>query len=165
MNKEYLLKLAKFNIWANEIVFGWFNQITEQQWNTKLVGSMGSIAETAVHIAGAEKAWCERFNNKSEPFLASYFNGSKAELIDIWKLASNDLLHYIEKSENDEFDNSFNYNSKDGIPFSSGKSEALMHVFNHSTYHRGQIVNFLRQVGFTNVSSTDMITFFRENNQ
>jgi uncharacterized damage-inducible protein DinB len=35
------------------------------------------------------------------------------------------------------------------------------HVFNHSTYHRGQIVTMLRQAGFIGVHSIDMSTYFR----
>ncbi|WP_223233283.1 DinB family protein [Chitinophaga sp. CF418] len=36
---------------------------------------------------------------------------------------------------------------------------------NHSTYHRGQLVNMLRQVGFTQLSSTDLATYYRVTGQ
>jgi len=35
-------------------------------------------------------------------------------------------------------------------------------VFNHSTYHRGQLVTMMRQLGETNVPVTDFIAFARK---
>jgi len=40
--------------------------------------------------------------------------------------------------------------------------EILSHVFNHSTYHRGQLVTLFRQVGFTDVTSTDLLLYYRK---
>lgn len=161
MNKLYFLKLAQYNVWANNIVINWLNQITEDQWNTKLVGSMDSISATCTHIAGAEKIWLERLENRTEPFLSANFSRSKSELVAIWHKASHSFEHYISEIEETDFEKSFDYLNKNGDPFTSKKSEVLAHVFNHSTYHRGQIVNYLRQIGFTAVSSTDLITYYR----
>jgi uncharacterized damage-inducible protein DinB len=36
------------------------------------------------------------------------------------------------------------------------------HVVNHATYHRGQLVTMLRQVGFTDVSATDFLGFYKK---
>lgn len=47
-----------------------------------------------------------------------------------------------------------------GEPLASSISEMLRHVVNHSTYHRGQIVTMLRQLG-KRPPSTDMILYFR----
>ena len=33
--------------------------------------------------------------------------------------------------------------------------QMLVHVFNHSTYHRGQLINMLRQLGIEKVPTTD----------
>jgi uncharacterized damage-inducible protein DinB len=31
----------------------------------------------------------------------------------------------------------------------------MLHVFNHGTYHRGQLVNMLRQLGIEKIPPTD----------
>lgn len=161
MNKEYFENLAKYNIWANSKVFSWLNQISDSQWNTKLVGSMESIAATCIHTAGAEKIWLDRLDGLNTPFLTTTFNGGKAELIEIWNIASVNLNTYISNLPENEFETEFDYKNMAGQKFTSKRFEAFAHVFNHSTYHRGQIVNYLRQVGFTDVGSTDLIAFFR----
>jgi uncharacterized damage-inducible protein DinB len=37
--------------------------------------------------------------------------------------------------------------------------QMLHHVFNHATYHRGQLVTILRQLGVDKIPSTDFSTF------
>ena len=40
--------------------------------------------------------------------------------------------------------------------------QMLHHVFNHATYHRGQLVTMLRQLGIDKVPSTDFSAFCRK---
>jgi uncharacterized damage-inducible protein DinB len=160
MNKNYFLELAQYNIWANQKMIDWLSQINEVQWSQKLIGSFESIEATAVHTAGAEKIWFERLINQANPFLTQTFKGNKNDLIEIWKNASENLKNYIsEASEGDLMEN-FAYKNLKGQDFARVKYQAIAHVFNHSTYHRGQLVNYLRQVGFTDISSTDLIYFY-----
>lgn len=35
----------------------------------------------------------------------------------------------------------------------------LMHVFNHATYHRGQLVTMLRQLGVKKIPQTDFMVY------
>jgi uncharacterized damage-inducible protein DinB len=38
----------------------------------------------------------------------------------------------------------------------------LHHIFNHSTYHRGQLVTMLRQLGSKDIPATDFIAFVKK---
>lgn len=163
-NPAYFAHLAKYNIWANNLTISWLQQISEADWERNLGGSMPTIAATAVHIAGAEKVWLERFEQSAEPFLSSYFTGTRSEALDIWKNASANLLKHVEQLTVQNLEESFAYTNIKGEELTSKKWEALAHVFNHSSYHRGQIVNYLRQIGFIGVESTDLIRYFRLNN-
>lgn len=160
MNKNYFLELAQYNIWANQKMTDWLSQISEEQWSQKLIGSFESIASTAIHTAGSEKLWHERLNYRANPFLTLTFKGDKNELIEIWKNASENLKNYISKTSEQDLMETFAYKSLKGEDFSRVKYQAIAHVFNHSTYHRGQLVNYLRQVGFTDVDTTDLIYFY-----
>jgi uncharacterized damage-inducible protein DinB len=40
--------------------------------------------------------------------------------------------------------------------------QVVMQVMNHGTYHRGQIVNMLRQVGQQKIPGTDFILWCRK---
>ncbi len=39
--------------------------------------------------------------------------------------------------------------------------EMLMHLFNHGTYHRGQLVCMLRELGVKKIPGTDLIIYLR----
>ncbi len=162
MTKSFLIEMGKYNKWANDIVFNWLLQITDEQWNKEIISSFNSIIKTTLHTAGAEKVWLERWQQKNDiVFLSNTFTGTKIELIDIWKNSSQHILDFIVRMEEADFNNSFSFTRLNGDSHTSLYWEAMVHVLNHSTYHRGQLVTMLRQVGFTDVSSTDMITYFR----
>lgn len=162
MTKSYFIELAKYNIWANNIAISWLHQITEEQWQQYIESSFKSIAATCVHIAGAEKVWCERWMQKDNNivFLATEFTGSKTDLINIWQATSNNILLFIEQANESLFTQSFTFTRLNGEINTMLHYHAIAHVINHSSYHRGQLVTMLRQVGFTNVSSTDMLGYF-----
>ena len=163
MTKNYFIQLADYNIWANNIVNSWFEKITDEQWEQPIVSSFGSIGETAMHIARAETIWLERLKNVSSPvWPPADFKGSKKEILDVWETASQNLKSFIENFDETKMQTNLIFKRINGEAIEQPHYQIFSHVFNHSTYHRGQIVTLLRQVGFTDVSSTDMSGFFRK---
>ena len=117
MNKNYFLELAQYNIWANQKMIHWLSQINEEQWSQKLVGSFESIEVTAIHTAGSEKLWFERFNNQKQPFLNLTFKGNKFDLIEIWKNASENLKNYVSELSEEDLQETFAYKNLKGDNF------------------------------------------------
>ena len=52
------------------------------------------------------------------------------------------------------------YRSTRGDAFTTPLWQQLQHVVNHSSYHRGQVVTLLRQLGVDPIG-TDLIAFYR----
>ncbi len=160
MTKNYFLQLATYNIQANNIVHGWLESIDDKQWNREVISSFNSIKDTAIHVLSAENIWHERFTGVTPPtWLAKDFSGDKKTVIARWKQASNDLLKYIESLDDEALSQQFAYTRLNGDAFTKSLYNVVAHVFNHSSYHRGQLVTMLRQVGFVDVSSLDYLTF------
>lgn len=163
MTKNYFLELAGYNIWANNIVHSWFDKINDEQWEQSLVSSFENIAATALHIAGAETVWLERLNNVQSPvWLPAVFKGNKKEITDLWKKASENLKTFIEQFDESKIQSNLSFKRINGDAFEIPFYQVLTHVFNHTSYHRGQLVTLLRQVGFTDVGSTDLLGFYRK---
>ena len=55
----------------------------------------------------------------------------------------------------------FQYNNVKGEQFKMPIYQMLHHVFNHSTFHRGQLINMLRQLGIDKVPQTDFSLWVR----
>jgi uncharacterized damage-inducible protein DinB len=163
MAKQYFKELAEFNLWANNIVCNWLEEITDEQWTRQLASSFNSIQQTVLHIISAEKAWQGRFKkNPNVVFLQSNYKGSKNEHIALWKESSEGLKTFIENFDEKELNVNLDFKRLNGDAFSMPYYQLLAHVINHATYHRGQLVTMLREVGFTNVQSTDLLNFYRK---
>jgi uncharacterized damage-inducible protein DinB len=166
MTKKYFIELSEYHAWANEQVCGWLEKISEEEWNRPLVSSFNSLRETILHVAGAEKIWVERLlKYPALRTLSETFNGSKKELIKIWKEISKSFKKLIKDMPEDQFHQKLKYKTTKGIEYNQPYYQLLAHVINHSTYHRGQVVTMLREVGFTDLNSTDLATFFKTKNE
>jgi len=164
MSKEYFIELAGFNRWANDIVQSWLEQITDEQWSQPIVSSFNSIGETVIHVIGAELIWLDRLKGVEQAkqvWFASVFKGSKKEAIETWKKSSQDLETFLKGFDETKMKTGLYFKRLNGDEYNVPHYQVLAHIFNHATYHRGQLVTMLRQIGFTDVSSTDITFYFR----
>ena len=157
--KQHITNLATYNIWANNLVISWLQQLTNEQLHQNINSSFNSIFKTVLHIVGAEKAWYNRINNQTIIWFPSVFTGQTKELIEAWISTSEHLKTTIANFEENNYYNNLNITSLNGQQITMQYLNIFTHVLNHSTYHRGQIVTMLRQVGFTNITSLDYSTF------
>ncbi len=165
MTKQYFIELSEYHIWANNTVCIWLDKISDEQLTEHITSSFKSIYETTLHIAAAEKLWVERLKKYSKfETLVQTFHGSKSDLIKIWKEISVSLKKFIEDMPGDLLEQKLLFKNIKGIEHNLPYYQLLAHVINHSTYHRGQLVTMLRQVGFTDMTSIDMTTYFRIKN-
>jgi len=162
MTKQYFIELATYNIWATDIVCSWLEKISENQWLQQIRSSFNSIQETSLHIISAENAWCQRINNvENVVWLQKEFKGTKEEQITLWKTISSNLKKVIEDFDELQLQSMLTFKRLNGDEYTMPYYQVFAHVFNHSTFHRGQLVTMLREAGFTEVASTDLLNFYR----
>ena len=56
----------------------------------------------------------------------------------------------------------FKYHNSKRESFKQPIYQMLLHVFHHGSYHRGQLVNMLRQLGVEKIPATDFIVWSRK---
>ena len=161
MNKQYFIELAEYNIWANDIVYTWLENISDEQWNKTIISSFNSIQETVLHIISAENAWMQRFRKERVEWLQSTYKGTKEDHVKLWKETSAAFKAYIKDFNEDDLTKKLDFKRLNGEAYSMPYYQLFAHVVNHATYHRGQLVTMLRQSGFLNVDSTDLLGFYR----
>lgn len=156
-----LKKYAIYNYWANQRMLNLLSSIDNNNLNQEIVSSFTSIRKTFYHIWDAETIWYERItNNLKSSWPPSKIFDSETPIVSLLD-ASENLLKLVQSSAPEFFLNSTTYKDSKGTEHKTNNEEILQHVFNHSTLHRGQIITLLRQVGVTNIPSTDFITFVR----
>ena len=164
MLQSQMLKLAQYNNWANQKVMNWIIEAGEQIADLEMKSSFTSIRKTVYHIYDAETLWLIRINgNQIQSWPPSRdFNYSLNEFAGVFQKCSNDITLWIAAVDNKKLIENCAYKNLKGDPFVSSYYDIIQHFLNHSTYHRGQLITMLRQAGFTNVGSTDYITYCRE---
>ena len=162
MNKGSLIHFTNYNVWANTKLAGFILEAGEEKSDVSQNSSFSSIRKTLYHIWDAETIWIKRLQGDSfTDWPSKNFNGTlKAACESFLKNSENFVLYAKEKSET-ELNSAVTYKTLDGNEFSNITSYIIMHVMNHSTFHRGQIITLLRNTGFDKFSSTDYITFCR----
>jgi uncharacterized damage-inducible protein DinB len=159
---ELIRFLFQFNQWADDRMLDTCAALTNEQFTRNLGSSFGSVRDTVTHLYGAEWVWNERFQGRSPSALLS--SAAFPDLASIRaKLEEMDLyyLDYVSKVTQQDLDRIIRYKSFAGDEFSNPVWQSLHQVSNHASYHRGQVVTMLRQLG-VKPNSTDLIMFYRE---
>jgi uncharacterized damage-inducible protein DinB len=161
--KKHLLTLAEYNVWANKRITKFIEEAGELIADQNIPGSFPSIRKTLFHIWDAQEIWMKRLNGTSvNSWPSHHFTGTLHEALELFNEGSNEYVSFLKNiPENGHF-TSVEFHSTDGTPYFNTIEEIISHVMNHSTFHRGQIVTMLRIAGFQNLTSTDLIRYYRE---
>ena len=159
---ELLRFLFQYNAWADRRLLDACGSLTNEQFTRNLGSSFGSVRDTIVHLYGAEWVWNERFQGNSPFALVS--GAGYPDLASIRaKLEEMDqyYIDYVSKLTQQDLDRVICYKGFTGEEFSNPLWQSLHQLTNHASYHRGQVVTMLRQLGVKPVS-TDLIGYYRE---
>lgn len=145
MNVADIARLYAYTEWANERMLNVLGGLTDEQFARPLVSSYPSIRETLSHIAFAEWLWLARWKGAS-PSSAPVLE-SLEELRASLRATADERRAFLATLADEAVSSPFSYRSTEGDPFTAVLGDTLIHCANHSTYHRGQLVTMLRQVG------------------
>ena len=90
------------------------------------------------------------------------FNGKMEDAIEGLTLQNKQWNEWINKAQEHHLQHVFQYQNFKGEQFKQPLHQMLLHLFNHGTYHRGQIVNMLRQLGVDKIPQIDFIVWSRK---
>lgn len=158
MNQRYI-DYSNYNTWANNRLINDLRGQDDELLNKELVGSFPTIHATISHIWFAETGWLSRLNgNGWKTSTVTNFNGTSNELFQNWQTTSEKFQKFVEKAD---LEKEIQFEQK-GENFSIPAREIVQTVFNHGSYHRGQVVMMMRQLGISKISQTDYIEWVRE---
>ena len=161
--KDTLSQLAAYNIWANQKLAEVILALPAEKQNQEVPSSFKSLYTTLLHMYHAESVWWqrmklqERFNLPMETF-----KGSMQELSNELLQQNRQWQQWVNTATDPMLDHVFQYFSQKKESFKQPIFQMLLHVFNHGTYHRGQLVNMLRQLGVEKIPQTDFIVWSRK---
>lgn len=160
--KKLFTDFASYNLWANRRLANPFLLLDEETLNRHIETSFPSAKLTLLHIWDAEYIWLQRLQGV---FLSHFpsrdFNGSTADAVEGLLANSADFLRFLEVKEENFFEKEIPFSTISQGDQQQQTAQMIQHCFNHSTYHRGQLVTIGRQLGLTTIPVTDLIYYYR----
>ena len=155
------LELFDYNAWANRTIFDAVAQLPDEQYFRDLKSSYGGIHGTLAHIVWAEQLWLHRWLGRPNPEVAQ--GRDLRALRDVrarWEEVEAARGRFVAALSDAGLDDTRLVKPSSGGEYVHSFRQMFRHFINHSSYHRGQIVTFLRQLSVT-PPSTDLILYYR----
>lgn len=153
--KHLMINYAAYNAWANDSVVNWLRNKPNAVLFEETPASFSSLVKTLSHILAVQEFWeaivteTPLFSNR---YLAQEFDAE--EIFTTIGAQSHKLTTLLGDLTDEDMTKEITLD----LPWAKGKLprfEFLQHVFNHSTYHRGQLTTIGRNVGLTDVPMLD----------
>jgi len=165
MIHDDLASLFAYNRWADGRMVEALRRLSDGQYTREPAPGWTSVRATVVHIGGAASIWSRRLDGETVTTRPSEA-----------KVPTLDDAERLLREGHDAFDrivagltperlaSVWTYRNLKGEAASLPVWSVLRHVANHATYHRGQVLIMLRQLGVKPVS-TDMVIWDRDPKQ
>jgi uncharacterized damage-inducible protein DinB len=147
--KTYFLRLYQYNEWANKRVVDCLRR--QKVDEEKILMLMG-------HIVAAQFLWLHRIKGLPAPNLKLWGSYDLDQVTSLAEKAGKQWLEFVES--NDNFNREMTYKNYVGEDYTNNVEMVMIHLVNHSSYHRAQIAMLLRQKGLEPIN-TDFITYDR----
>lgn len=153
--------LFAYHRWAMERVWNSAAVLSDEAFRQPLDYSVGSIQQQLVHILNAERYWLRRMGAPAVPSLvdlASYDLTKLRAIADEQEQWKRDWLAGLDDAAMARW-HSFHHPDS-SARLSWAKWQVLLHVLNHSTEHRAQILAQLSQEFGAETDAQDLIYFW-----
>jgi len=143
--------------WANDHMLAACETISEEAFRREVGVSFGSVQGTLEHMYGADWIWLERFHGRTP---AAFPPKGVLTTVALCRAAfdamHDDRMRVVRGLTQAQVDAPLHYANTKGVAFSYDYGDLLFHLSNHTTYHRGQVMQLVRQLGGT-VTSSDFL--------
>lgn len=160
--KDLLLTYARYHHWATDRVLESTKPIPDEARKADTGLYFRGIHGTLNHLLLVDRLWLGRFTGSPYPVrdLAEEVDADFATLADSLRRETAAWASFVDGHSESELAKPFTYTSMRGAPTTVRLGEALLHVFNHGTHHRGQISAIVTRLGFP-TPETDIVDLVR----
>jgi uncharacterized damage-inducible protein DinB len=155
--------LARYNAWANQLIFDAVAALPEGEATKERASLFKNMVHTLnhnyvidliwqAHLEGRDHGFAAR-NTKDHPPLADL--SRKQQAVDAWYIAWSDGI------SDAALDETVRFTLIGGNPGAMTRGEILLHVINHTSYHRGFVADLFYQVP-ARPPTTDLPVYLRE---
>jgi uncharacterized damage-inducible protein DinB len=144
---DHFRMLARYNRIANERLYEKCAELGDGEYRAQRRGSFGSIHALLNHILLGDRIWMSRFRGEGQttPWLATILYDDFADLR-LARAHEDSGIETFFANINDNFlQKTLPYTNSKGVHYTDPMLNAVLHMFNHQTHHRGQVHVMLSQ--------------------
>ena len=136
-------RFLQYNLWANERITSWLMTQNRNKLYEHIDSSFGTIDHTLQHILSAQQYWYSIIsNNQINTFNQLYKENAVDEMIADLATSSQLLVNELSKFNEHQLLDRIRVSDS-----TQSRYEYILHLVNHGSYHRGQIVSMCRGLG------------------
>jgi len=164
MRAAEIRTLFEYGYWAFDRTWECVMQLNDDQFVQELGYSRGSIRNQVVHMMSATGRWIVRLQGGTPgPHLANEAFPTRALARAKWDELRGEALAYLGRLSDSDLDGVFHWSLPDrGAEAENARWEILLHVVNHSTDHRAQVLAMLNQQFGLPTPEQDLVFYLRE---
>ena len=161
--KRHIYTQVDYNLWANRKTTELLVSLDPSVLDRSIANSFPTIKETLKHLHYAESIWLQRIQlNEDTQIPWPDANPSADQLYSDLNQASQDLKDYVDGLNTDDLGRTVSFITGEGASLSNTVERIIYHVINHSTYHRGQVITMLKQLGIKEAVSSDLYFYYQD---
>jgi uncharacterized damage-inducible protein DinB len=161
--KEILQQYAAYHLWANQTITTSILKLDDTLHKKVVPGSFPHLYATILHMWDAESSWWQRLKLQEKIQLPSEKSNRSIQDVISGLVQQNQLwVEWINHATPAALEHVFAYQNSKKEQYKQPVFQMILHVFNHGTYHRGQLVMMLRLLGEDKIPATDFIVWSRK---
>lgn len=136
----YFTSLYDYNDWANRLYLDAALALPGDEVIRPLGHSWGSIQGVLLHMMSAEWMWLRRWSGESpRSFPSTADFPTLSAIAEHWTAQEAEVRAFIASHTTESIQREFTYTNTRGRTFHLPLWQALAHVSNHNTHHRGEL--------------------------
>jgi len=147
----------RYSTWASQRVFDAAKKLSPEDLTRNVGASHGSILGTLSHIHFADRIWYSRVVDPNESVIRE---SDLATLEQQWPAIQQKWEAWAERIQDADLRRMIASKSMDGIPYEVATEKSVLHLVNHNSLHRGQVMAMIRQLGIA-PPATDLMMYYR----
>jgi len=152
--------LLTYMLWADRLMLKAAREVRPEDLTRDAGISFRSLLGTMAHMAISQRLWLSRFSGspldrlpaiEDFPDLPSWIHG--------WEETASGIEAFLAALTDEQLAAPLSWTATTGETHSRPLWQPVVHLVNHTTYHRGQVVSLLRQMGYES-PKTDLVYYF-----
>ena len=156
--------LTRYNAWANKLLFEAVAALPEGEALKTRPGVFRNMVYTLNHIYVIDRVFQAHLEGRAHGYTARN-TPDHPPLADLWRLQQEIDAWYVTRYDpmpESELNAKLEFSFIGGGQGSMTRAEILLHVVNHTTYHRGNVASMIYDVPGHRPPTTDLPVFLRD---